>query len=469
MTTNRDNENIAGGRNILNRSKEDPPKECPYLHTIKKSFLDFDLQRVCSVSGISRNVYVCLVCGKYLHGQEPFTPAWDHAFDENHRIFYSFRTSNFYCLPDRYKIIDTELENVRNEIDPKFDENLIKMIDLKDSTFKSLDKKICYPGFIGLKNLGYNNSFNVIVYGLAHVPKIRNYFLIADNYNNLNKYPFDSFGILAPMFGKVVRKLWNSRSFKSYTTPYGLLEAVISCSSGKFQFNKEFNIFEFLEFFLNTLHLSLNGTLRTDSTIIFSAFGGKMKEYSKIISYADSTDHLTPENKVYEKEIPFLTLDIPIIMKKSEGLANNHVIDLSLTTLLEKSCGAKEEEYGSVQIRCSRRFELIKFPEYLIITYGKENKCKGKHQFLIDFPITNMDFYDYLTKTTEKRVKYTTYDLLCNVVHDNGAYKIQLLHKTSGKWFEVKDIDVKEISPRCVPHTESCIQIWELNRERKKN
>lgn len=39
-----------------------------YLDTIQRYMLDFDFEKVCSVSLSNLNVYACLVCGKYFQG-----------------------------------------------------------------------------------------------------------------------------------------------------------------------------------------------------------------------------------------------------------------------------------------------------------------------------------------------------------------------------------------------------------------
>ncbi len=44
-------------------------RSCPYLDTINRSVLDFDFEKLCSVSLSHLNVYACLVCGKYFQGQ----------------------------------------------------------------------------------------------------------------------------------------------------------------------------------------------------------------------------------------------------------------------------------------------------------------------------------------------------------------------------------------------------------------
>lgn len=38
---------------------------CPYLDTINRHVLDFDFQKLCSISLSNLNAYCCLVCGKY--------------------------------------------------------------------------------------------------------------------------------------------------------------------------------------------------------------------------------------------------------------------------------------------------------------------------------------------------------------------------------------------------------------------
>lgn len=44
-------------------------RSCPYLDTIDRSILDFDFEKLCSVSLSNNNVYACLVCGKYFQGK----------------------------------------------------------------------------------------------------------------------------------------------------------------------------------------------------------------------------------------------------------------------------------------------------------------------------------------------------------------------------------------------------------------
>lgn len=81
------------------------PRLCPYLDTINRQYLDFDFEKLCSVSLTRINVYACLVCGKYFQGRGTNTHAYTHSVAEGHHVFLNLQTLKFYCLPDNYEII----------------------------------------------------------------------------------------------------------------------------------------------------------------------------------------------------------------------------------------------------------------------------------------------------------------------------------------------------------------------------
>lgn len=85
-------------------------KQCPYLDTINRNVLDFDFEKLCSVSLTRINVYACLVCGKYFQGRGSNTHAYTHSVAEYHHVFLNLLSLRFYCLPDNYEIIDSSLD-----------------------------------------------------------------------------------------------------------------------------------------------------------------------------------------------------------------------------------------------------------------------------------------------------------------------------------------------------------------------
>lgn len=49
-------------------SNSDERKTCPYLGTINRHVLDFDFEKLCSVTLSNQRPYGCLVCGKFFQG-----------------------------------------------------------------------------------------------------------------------------------------------------------------------------------------------------------------------------------------------------------------------------------------------------------------------------------------------------------------------------------------------------------------
>jgi len=87
--------------------KENTRYVCPYLDTVDRTVLDFDFEKVCSVTLSNVNVYACLVCGKYFQGpflvfphfksplsagKGPHTPAYAHALSTGHHVFMHLET-----------------------------------------------------------------------------------------------------------------------------------------------------------------------------------------------------------------------------------------------------------------------------------------------------------------------------------------------------------------------------------------
>ena len=118
---------------------------------------------------------------------------------------------------------------------------------------------------------------------MVNVGPLRDYFLQEDNYADIRVAPGDIMINLVKRFGELVRKLWNPRNFKAHVSPHEMLQAVVKCSKKRFQITNQGDPVEFLAWFLNSLHLTLNGTKNSNSSIIYKAFQGKMKVYTRKI------------------------------------------------------------------------------------------------------------------------------------------------------------------------------------------
>lgn len=183
------------GRNNRQASAAKPHRLCPYLDTINRHLLDFDFEKLCSVSLTRINVYACLVCGKYFQGRGTNTHAYTHSVSEAHHVFLNLHNLKFYCLPDNYEIIDSSLDDIKYLLNPTFTApGLIGRLDAAAAakSARTIDGTLYNPGFVGLNNIKNNDYCNVVLQALTHVQPLRNYFLREENYAQIKRPPGDS-------------------------------------------------------------------------------------------------------------------------------------------------------------------------------------------------------------------------------------------------------------------------------------
>lgn len=92
---------------------------CPYMDTIDRKKLDFDFEKICSVTLATTNVYACLVCGQYLCGRGTSSAAYFHSLDVEHHVFINLTSLKVYCLPDNYEVTDASLNDIKVRLRPR--------------------------------------------------------------------------------------------------------------------------------------------------------------------------------------------------------------------------------------------------------------------------------------------------------------------------------------------------------------
>ncbi|XP_055335233.1 U4/U6.U5 tri-snRNP-associated protein 2-like [Paramacrobiotus metropolitanus] len=462
------------------RSSEHPlSRNCPYLDTINRAVLDFDFEKLCSVSLSHLNVYACLVCGKYFQGRGNSTHAYTHSVEQGHHVFLNLSSLRFYCLPDGYEILTLTLEDITFNLKPHFSDKEIKEMDTDSRMAIAYDGSSYLPGVIGLNNIKANDYCNVVFQALSHVRPIRNYFLKESNYAAIKRPPGDNMIVLVQRFGELLRKLWNRRKFKAHVSPHEMLQAVVLCSKKKFQFTVQGDSVAFLSWFLNAVHQGLNGTSKPGSSVIFKTFQGMMNVYSKKLPPLEMTAEeksaasLLPEYQETVQQTPYLmlTCDLPPVPLFPDEKSESIIPQIPLYTLMQKFNGVQEKEQKTYKDSTVKRFEITKLPPYLIVSIRRFNNNTffiEKNTTIVNFPIRNFDFGDLLTAEAKKAHKCTVYDLIANIVHDGeasaggkGTYRVFLLHKGTSKWFEMQDLHVTEVLPQMITLSESYIQVWE--------
>ncbi|XP_053125871.1 U4/U6.U5 tri-snRNP-associated protein 2 isoform X1 [Hemicordylus capensis] len=450
-------------------------RHCPYLDTINKSVLDFDFEKLCSISLSHINVYACLVCGKYFQGRGLKSHAYIHSVQFSHHVFLNLHTLKFYCLPDNYEIIDSSLEDITYVLKPTFTKQHITNLDKQAKLSRAYDGTTYLPGIVGLNNIKANDYANAVLQALSNVPPLRNYFLEEENYKTIKRPPGDIMFLLVQRFGELMRKLWNPRNFKAHVSPHEMLQAVVLCSKKNFQITKQGDGVDFLSWFLNALHLALGGTKKKKKTIVTDVFQGSMRIFTKKLPHpdlpAEEKEQLLQNDEYQEKMVEstfmYLTLDLPTAPLYKDEKEQLIIPQVPLFNILAKFNGITEKEYKTYKENFLKRFQLTKLPPYLIFCikrFTKNNFFVEKNPTIVNFPITNVDLREYLSEEVQAVHKNTTYDLIANIVHDGkpaeGAYRIHVLHHGTGKWYELQDLQVTDILPQMITLSEAYIQIW---------
>ena len=117
-----------------------------YLDTINRSVLDFDFEKLCSITLSNINVYACLVCGKYFQGKGPKSHAYFHALDVGHHVFVNMETQNVYVLPEGYEVKSKSLDDIKFVVDPRYSKEEVAKLDLEPRISWDLGGKSYIPG-----------------------------------------------------------------------------------------------------------------------------------------------------------------------------------------------------------------------------------------------------------------------------------------------------------------------------------
>lgn len=454
-----------------------------YLDTVDRAVLDFDFEKLCSVTLSNINIYACLVCGSYYQGRGPKSQAYFHALDVEHHVYINLGTKKVYVLPDGYETESKALDDIKYVVDPTFTKETVAKLDKSRPVAWDLQGKKYNPGFIGMNNIKANDYFNVICHTLAHVVPLRNYFSLED----LSARPE-----IAQRFSTLVRKLWNSHAFKAHVSPHELLQDIALRSNKKFMLTKQSDPAEFMSWFLNNLHLALGGAKsKPRSSIVQRVFQGQMRiESQSITARADVGDRLRFEDAAVQATTTnymILPLDLPPAPLFQDDRGENIVPQVALTEILAKYNGIKtREEHNS-----RKRYRLMHpLPPYLIMHVKRfaSNKFlqSERNPTIVTFQHRALDMSRYVepNPSIHPMGDPIVYDLVANVTHEavrvrddsvegeaeKKVWSVQLLDrggeegKAGDRWWDIQDLFVKRVQPELLSTKEAYLMVWERRK-----
>ncbi|TPX32034.1 hypothetical protein SmJEL517_g04779 [Synchytrium microbalum] len=437
-----------------------------WLDTVNRHMLDFDFEKLCSVSLTNLNVYACLVCGKYFQGRGPSSHAYTHSLHEDHHVFINLESLKVFILPEGYEVTDASLSDIKHVLKPTFTKQQVAELDGGQIKYAyDLNNKKYMPGFVGLNNIKANDYVNVIVQSFAHVKPLRDYFLLGDVPSSASE--------LVKRFGMLIRKMWNPKAFKGQVSPHELLQEITNASQKKFTMAAQSDAIEFMSWFLNTLHSGLGGT-RKKSSIIHEIFQGELQIQQQIMlpPSGNGEEDVTRKRFDEAREItttrtPFLmlALELPPAPLFTDELEKNIIPQVNLESLLRKYDGITAQDTGLAV----KRFKITKLPQYLILhikRFTKNNFTEEKNPTIVSFPIKGVDMKEYVEGPDA--LGETRYDLIANICHEGGAklgqgsYKVQV--HSNNHWIMIQDLFEEQIRPEMIFLQESYVQIWERKR-----
>ncbi|CAI4213778.1 unnamed protein product [Parascedosporium putredinis] len=421
-----------------------------YLDTIDRTVLDFDFEKLCSVTLSNINVYACLVCGKYYQGRGPKSHAYFHALDESHHVFINMRTQKVYVLPEGYEVANKTLDDIKYVSDPRYTKAEVVALDRNPATSWTYGGVREYaPGFVGMNNIKENDYLNVVVQALSHVPPLRNFFLLED----LSSRPE-----LVQRTSILFRKIWNPRAFKAH----------------RFTLSHQSDPVEFLSWFLNNLHLGLGGSkTRPGSSVIQHIFQGKLKvESQAITARADAGDRLRFEEAAEVKadvvRFLLLTLDLPAAPLFQDELEKNIIPQVPLTTILNKYNGVLSQEHRAQRTRYRLLHPL---PPYLVFHVKRfsQNKFVSERNPTIpnpaEHPTGEPIWYDLVANVVHEAVRAR--DDVTETADDKKMWKVQIRDKARDEWVVCQDLFVEKVQAELLFAGETYLQLWERRRTPK--
>lgn len=469
-----------------------------YLDTIDRSVLDFDFEKLCSVSLSNINVYACLVCGKYFQGRGPKSHAYFHSLDEDHHVYINMESKKVYVLPEGYEVHNKSLDDIKYVVDPKFIEDEVKKLDKVPIESVDLSNKRYRPGFIGMNNIKANDYLNVVVQTLSHIAPVRNFFL-------LHNFPLTA-SQLPVRLSTLMRKIWNTKAFRNHVSPHELIQEIALRSSKKFTLTQQSDPVEFLSWFLNNLHTALGGSkTKPLSSIVQKTFQGKLRiETQAITARAEASgDRLRFEEsaQISSNTTPYLvlTLDLPPVPLFRDSVESKNIIpQVPLTQLLQKYNGLQAYEKASQRVRHRLLHPLPPYLMFHIKRFSTNKFVSERNPTIVTFPSPRgLDMSPFVepNPSVYPPGEPIIYEMVANIILDTSnagkggedsnaadaanravggegekvAWKVQLRDKAAAasnkqglpEWREVQDLYVERAEAETLFTREGYLMVWE--------
>ena len=422
------------------------PKATFPLKTINRHLLNFDFEKVCSVTLSPSNIYCCLTCGKYFHGKSETTPAFNHALTVGHELYIRLTDGAAYQLPDdvplaSYPEVDSKLEDIRKNLYPVFDSQMIAEIGKKEVF--TINGVSFMPGLVGLNKIGSADYLNSVVQMLLIFEPLRDHLLSLSQNSQQQKDNAASKTSLAVInsLASLIKRMFNPASYKPTTSPQEFLNAVSIASKKQF-FTHPADAAAFLSWLVMILKNKEASTVDTISGIL----NGNLEMQS---------------HPGIRKPFTLLNLTLPqmpVIPGKEMIVPTADLRDILVDSL--SAMGV---------------MKISQFPTFLVLVYKRflsNEFVSEKNKTVVLAPRLGLDLSS-LGESPESWLKDQMslnepgiYDLVSCISHEgelkSGTYKTFVLHSVSNQWYEIHDLKVKGVVGEQIDVLEAYVHVYKL-------
>jgi U4/U6.U5 tri-snRNP-associated protein 2 len=447
-------------------------RDCPYMHTINCESLDFDFEKVCSVSLESHNLYACLVCGKYFQGRGPSSHAFAHALDASHHLFLNLETETAYSIPDNLQIVDPLIDRIASALRPKFTPAAVAALSTTPRLYRTLNGSRHLQGITALDNLHASDYANVVFQVLFTVTPLRNYLLLAPPLFISAALSSSPQSRLLGELSSLAQKVWNPDAFRGHVSPHEVMQSVENASGARFGPSAQADPADFFAWLIHTLHREVHriGKKRASGrNFLRDCFRGNLEVMSLREEEGDAVaGPSTVDSLVFTKVSPFwfLPLDLPPIPLFKDASERTLVAQVGLSELLKKYDGTSQHHMVKTGERLTYR--LLELPQFLMLTMKRVTKSKfatEKNNAVLHCPVNGLDMRELLSCKGLTGTEPLIYNLLAIVIHDGspdrGTYRAAVRHNATSKWFNIDHMAISEVLPQVVSLSDTCMLLYE--------
>ncbi|KAG5517838.1 hypothetical protein PMAC_000292 [Pneumocystis sp. 'macacae'] len=447
-----------------------PPVDM-YLDTVDRTRLDFDFEKLCSISLSNLNVYACLICGKYFQGRGPSSHAYFHSLDEAHHVYINLHSLKIYVLPDSYEVRTNALDDIKYVLNPTYSRQQVLALDTHTEPSYDLDNNKYFPGTPPAAVLSAETQ------ALSGSTTSSRTTISTASSTHCRTWRPSETTLSSTTLPAAASSIWNPRAFRAHVSPHELLQEVCAASAGHFRLAHQSDPLDFLSWLLNRLHRDLRSPR---GSIVHRIFQGTVRIFTQqIIATSDDADRLrfraAADLRDHLSPFLFLTLDLPLPPLLQDEF-QDIIPQVPLSALLAKYDGSTAQELSGLR----KRHTLTVLPPFLVFhirRFTKNNWRDEKNPTIVTFPVRDLDMRPctppspaVLTTDIDSAVRPAApvlYDLCANIVHetlsstdgDRRVFRTQVRSKSTDTWYQIHDLYVDEIPREMLFLHESYIQV----------